>query len=145
MTKSTHSRPLRAALSVAILPLLSLALPSCTTDVEPAEEMLDIAALRSALDEAHAAHNDQGDETLVDIEAAAHRRIRAEVGRGTLSGEEARRLSRTISAMKARFEGAVESGRLTMADACARFREQIVRLFEEMRAERERRRREGRG
>ena len=140
-----HSRRIRTALRVAVAPLLSLALASCTSNVEPEEEMLDIEALQSALDEAHAAHNDQGEETLDDIEAAARRQIRTEVSRGALSGEEARRLSRTISGMKARFEGAVESGRLTLEDACAHFREAIVRLFEELRAERERRRREGRG
>ena len=145
MTMPAHSRLLRSALSVAVLPLLSLALVSCTSDVGPEEEMLDIEALQSALDEAHAAHDDQADGTLDDIEAAAHRQIRAEVSRGALSGEEARRLSRTITGMKARFEGAVESERLTLEDACAQFREAIVRLFEELRAERERRRREGRG
>ena len=145
MTTSTHSRWLRSALSVAVLPLLSLALASCISDVEPEEQMLDIEALQSALDEAHAAHDDQGEETLDDVEAAAQRQIRAEVSRGALSGEEARRLSGTISRMKARFDGAVESGRLTLEDACAHFREEIVRLFEELRDERERRRREGRG
>ncbi|MDE2875537.1 MAG: hypothetical protein OXU69_15710 [Gemmatimonadota bacterium] len=139
MTISNHARRFRSALCVAILPLLSLALASCTSDVEPEEEMLDIEALQSALDEAHAAHDDQGDETLDDIATAAHRRIRAEVGRGTLSVEEARRLSRAISGMKARFEGAVESERLTIEAACARFREEIVRLFEELRKARERR------
>ena len=145
MTVPAHSRRVRSALCVAVLPLLSLALVSCTSDVAPEEEMLDIEALQSALDEAHAGHDDQGDGTLDDIEAAAHRQIRAEVSRGTLSGEEARRLSGTITRLKARFEGAVESGRLTLEDACAHFREAIVSLFEELRAERERRRREGRG
>ena len=145
MTTSTHSRWLRSALCVAVLPLLSLALASCISDVEPEEQMLDIEALQSALDEAHAAHDDQGEETLDDVEAAAQRHIRAEVSRGALSGEEARRLSGTISRLKARFDGAVESGRLTLEDACARFREEIVGLFEELRAEGERRRREGRG
>jgi len=145
MTIPTHSRRVRTALCVAVLPLLPLALASCTSDLAPEEEMLDIEALQAALDEAHAGHDDQGDGTLDDIEAAAHRQIRAEVSRGALSGEEARRLSRTISGMKARFEGAVESGRLTLEDACAHFREAIVRLFQELRAERERRRREGRG
>lgn len=145
MTVSTNVRRLRSGLSVAMLPLMSLALASCASDLGPEDVLLDIDALQSALDEAHAAHDDQGDDTLDDIAAAAHRRVRAEVARGALSGEEGRRLSGTISRLQARFEAAVESEHLTMEEACTRFREEIVRLFRQLRREKERRRREGRG
>ena len=142
MTTSTTPRWLPAALCAAALAVLPLGLVSCGTDVVEPQGM-DIEALQAALDEAHEAHDDQGNDTLDDIEAAAYRRTRAEFARGTISREEARRLSASISRMKARLLSAVESGRLTMEEACAIFRREIARLFRELREAQERRHRGG--
>ena len=106
--------------------------------IEPEEELLDVVALQAALDDAHEAEDHN---SLDDIEAAANRRIRTEFARGTISREEARRLSASISRMKARLLLAVESGRLTMEEACTIFRREIARLFRELREAQERRRR----
>jgi len=139
MTTSTFPRRLQATLSVGALTLLSLGLVHCGTDVaEPEEELVDVEALQLALQEAHDAvdHN-----PLDDIQAAANRRLREEVRRGTITREEARRVSAAIARMKARLLAAVDSGRITMEEACEIFRREIAKLF---RALRERKREGGR-
>lgn len=137
---TTSPRRLSAAVSAAALTVLSLGPLSCADPVEP--EMDFVEAMEAALDEAHEAHDDRGDDTLDDIEAAANRRIREEVRRGTITREEARRLSGHIARLKQRILGAVESGRLTLEEGCAIFRREIARLFRELREEKKRR---GRG
>jgi len=138
MTTSTIPRGFRTALSCGALALFSLGLVHCSSDVaEPEEELVDVEALQLALQEAHDAvdHN-----PLDDIQAAAHRRLREEVRRGTVTREEARRVSAAIAGMKARLLAAVESGRITMEEACEIFRREIEKLF---RALRERKRERG--
>lgn len=138
----TIPRRLQTAMYCGALALLSLGLVYCGPDaVEPEEEeLLDVEALQLALDQAHDAddHN-----PLDDIEAAANRRLREEVRRGAITREEARRLSAAISRMKERLLGGVESGRITMEEACEIFRREIARLFRELREEKERQRRGG--
>jgi len=137
-SSATTQRRLLAALSAGALTLLSLGLVHCGTDVaEPEEELVDVEALQLALQEAHDAvdHN-----PLDDIEAAANRRLREEVRRGTITREEARRVSAAIAGMKTRLLAAVESGRITMEEACEIFRREIEKLF---RALRERKREGG--
>ncbi len=138
MTTSTIPRWFRTVLSCGALALLSLGLVYCSSDVaEPEEELVDVEALRLALQEAHDAvdHN-----PLDDIQAAANRRLREEVRRGTITREEARRVSAAIAGMKTRLLAAVESGRITMEEACEIFRREIEKLF---RALRERKREGG--
>ena len=140
MITSTIPRRLRTALSVAALALVSLGLVYCRSGVtEPEEELVDVEALQLALQEAH---ESEDHNPLDDIEAAAKRRLREEVRRGTITREEARRLSATISRLKARLLGGVESGRITMEEACEIFRREIANLFRRLRESRER---EGRG
>ncbi len=131
MTTSTIPRRLQAALSVGALTLLSLGLVHCSSDVaEPEEELVDVEALQLALQEAHDAvdHN-----PLDDIQAAANRRLREEVRRGTITPDEARRVSAAIARMKTRLLAAVESGRITMEEACEIFRREIEKLFRALR------------
>ena len=138
MTTSTIPRRLRATLSTGALALLSLGFVHCSSDVaEPEEELVDVEALQLALQETHDAvdHN-----PLDDIQAAANRRLREEVRRGTITREEARRVSAAIAGMKTRLLAAVESGRITMEKACEIFRREIEKLF---RALRERKRERG--
>lgn len=140
MTTSAIPRWLQTALSVGALAVLSLGLVCCGPDVaEPEEELVDVEALQLALQEAHDAvdHN-----PLDDIQAAANRRLREEVRRGTITREEARRVSAAISRLKTRLLAAVESGRLTMEEACGIFRREIANLFRRLRESKER---EGRG
>ena len=140
MTTSTIPRRLQAALSVGTLALLSLGVASCSSDPaepEPEDEVVDVEALQLALQVAHDAvdHN-----PLDDIQAAANRRLREEVRRGTITREEARRVSAAIAGTKARLLAAVESGRITMDEACETLRREIEKLFRALRE----RRREGR-
>ena len=137
-SSATTQRRLLAALSAGALTLLSLGLVHCGTDVaEPEEELVDVEALQLALQEAHDAVDHS---PLDDIEAAANRRLREEVRRGTITREEARRVSAAIAGMKTRLLAAVESGRITMEEACEIFRREIEKLF---RALRERKREGG--
>ncbi len=92
MTTSTTPRWLPAALCLAALAFLSLGLANCTDVAEPEENGMDIAALQAALDEAHEAHNDQGDDTLDDIEAAAYEQIDAALADGDIREEDAQNL-----------------------------------------------------
>ena len=138
MTTSTIPRRFRTVLSCGALALLSLGVASCSSDpAETEEELVDVEALQLALQEAHDAvdHN-----PLDDIQAAANRRLREEVRRGTITREEARRVSAAIAGIKARLLAAVESGRITMEEACEIFRREIAKLF---RALRERKREGG--
>lgn len=131
MTTSTITRRLQATLSTGALALLSLGLVYCSPDAaEPEEELVDVEALQLALLEAHDAvdHN-----PLDDIQAAANRRLREEVRRGTITREEARRVSAAIAGIKTRLLAAVESGRITMEEACEIFRREIEKLFRALR------------
>lgn len=144
MTTSTIPRRFWTVLSCGALTILSLGVASCNSDpaeLEPEEELVDVEALQLALQEAHDAidHN-----PLDDIEAAANRRLREGVRRGTITREEARRVSAAIAGIKARLLAAVESGRITMEEACEIFRREIEKLFRALR-ERKREEREERG
>lgn len=130
---------MQAALSVGAVALLSLGVASCNSDpAEPEEEVVDVEALQLAL---QVAHDAVGHSPLDDIQAAANRRLREEVRRGTITREEARRVSAAIAGTKARLLAAVESGRITMEEACEIFRREIAKLFRALRE----RKREGRG
>lgn len=136
MTTFTTPRGLRTVLSSGALALLSLGVASCSSDpAEPEEELVDVEALELALDRAHEAEDHS---PLDDIEAAANRRLREEVRRGTITPEEARRASRAIAGMKTRLLAAVESGRLTTEEACEIFRREIAKLFRRLRESKER-------
>ena len=128
MTTSTTPRGLHSALPIAALTVLSLGLAGCTDGTGPEEQGMDIAALRAALDEAHEAHNDQGDDTLDDIEAAAYEQIDAALADGDIEEEDARLLRAWVAERKEAYLESVRAGRLTMEDACAHFREDIVNL-----------------
>lgn len=131
MNTSAIPRRLQTALAIGALAVLSLGLVYCGPDAaEPEEELVDMEALQFALMEAH---DSEDHNPLDDIEAAANRRLREEVRRGTITGEEARRVSRAIARMKTRLLGAVESGRITMEEACEIFRREIANLFRELR------------
>ncbi len=144
MTTSAIPRRLQVALCTGALALLFLGLVHCSPDMaepeeaEPEEEVVDVEALQLALQEVHDAvdHN-----PLDDIQAAANRRLREEVRRGTITREEARRVSAAIAGAKARLLAALESGRITMEEACEIFRREIAKLFRALRE----RKREGRG
>ena len=126
MTTSTKPRWLHAALSAAVLALVSLGLVSCTEPAEP--EMTFVEALQAALDKAHDAHADQGNDTLDDIAAAAYEQIDAALEAGDINESDAENLRGWVARAKAEYEAAVQSGRMTMEEACEAFRRDIVNL-----------------
>lgn len=131
---TTLRQPLRT-LSVAALCVPSLGVASCGEAAEPEEELVDVEALELALDRVHEAEDHS---PLDDIEAAANRRLREEVRRGTVTPEEARRVSRAIAGTKTRLLTAIESGRLTIEEACEIFRREIANLFRRLRESKQR-------
>ena len=128
MTTSTTPRWLPTALCLGALAVLSLGLASCTDVAEPEENGMDVEALQAALNDAHEAHDDQGDDTLDDIETAAYEQIDAALAAGDIGEEDAQNLRDWIAGQKEAYEESVRAGRLTMEKACARFREDIVAL-----------------
>ena len=128
MTTSTTPRGLHLALPLAALTVLSLGLAGCTDGTGPEEQEMDLAALQAALDEAHESHDDQGADTLDDIETAAYAQIDAALADGDIDQEDARLLRAWVAERKEANLESVRAGRLTMQEACAHFREDIVNL-----------------
>ena len=63
-----------------------------------------------------------------DIETAAYAQIEAALADGDVSEEDARRLSGWVAERKRTYLESIRAGRMTMEEACAAFREDIVNL-----------------
>ena len=110
VTTSTTPRWLPTALCAAALALLPLGLVSCGTDVvEPETNFVE--AIQAAVNKAHEAHDDQGSDTLDDIEAAAYEQIDAALEAGDITEEDARNLRAWVAEKKRVYVESVRAGR----------------------------------
>ena len=115
------------ALCMSALCLLTLGTVACTDSIEP-EEQTFVEALQLALDAVHA----QDSHTLDDIATEANDMIDDAVGDGDLRAEDALRLRGWVGRRLRLYKAAVEGGRLTLEEACAAFREDIVGLAQRL-------------